>query len=174
MNFENKVKWITGYVLPYVLIITNKTKEPVMDVELLDAGARYSMNHQDVPESINIDYGISGITYKQFIEYVFTATKKKVCGMMIMSGGEEGYGQIQQFMTVNEKDTFGNFKMKRMMPTLIDKSDKSFIICDFSLDKFTSLKIDCIAPDTIVRVFLFGQRPSVMRRFRDWLIKKLQ
>lgn len=146
-----------GQSQPYIITLTAGTAD-VTDVELLDAGLR---QFASTVSGITFSYDISGITYQQFLASIASGKPFEV-GQIRLSASNASSSvavqQVQETVTVSEKDINGNSFAKPLIPSL-DAYQYTQTIIDlyhrFLVDALTSVKIKNVYANTTLRVYLY-------------------
>jgi hypothetical protein len=146
-----------GESQPYIITLTAGSLD-VSDVELLDAGLR---QFSSTVVGITFSYDISGITYQQFLASIASGKPFEV-GQIRLSASNSSSSvaiqQVQETVTVSEKDINGNAFSKPLIPSL-DAYQYTQTIIDlyhrFLVDAMTSVKIKNIYANTTLRVYLY-------------------
>jgi hypothetical protein len=146
-----------GQSQPYIVTLTCGTTN-VSDVEVLDAGLR---QFSSVVTGVTFSYDISGITYQQFLASIASGKAFEV-GQIRLSASNSSSSvaimQVQESVTISEKDINGNSFAKPLIPSL-DAYQYTQTIIDlyhrFLVDSMTSLKIKVLYANTTLKVYLY-------------------
>jgi hypothetical protein len=146
-----------GQSQPYIITLTCGTDD-VSDVEVLDAALR---QFSSTVTGVTFTYGITGITYTQFLASIATGKSFEV-GQIRLSASNASSSvaiqQVQETVTVKEKDVNGNNFEKPLIPSL-DAYQYTQTIIDlyyrFLVDGLTSLKIKTLYASTTLKVYLY-------------------
>jgi hypothetical protein len=142
---------------PYIISLTAGTDD-VSDVEILDAALRQT---DSTVSGITFSYNISGITYAQFLASLASGKPFEV-GQIRLSASNASSSvaiqQVQETITVSEKDINGNVFSKPLIPSL-DAYQNTQNIIDiyhrFLVDAMTSLKISTVYASTMLKIYLY-------------------
>jgi hypothetical protein len=146
-----------GESQPYIITLTCGTND-VADVEILDAAVR---QFSSVVVGVTFTYDIGGITYQQFLASIASGKPFEV-GQIRLSASNASSSvaiqQVQETVTVSEKDINGNIFAKPLIPSL-DAYQFTQTIIDlyhrFLVDALTSLKIKNLFASTTLRIYLW-------------------
>jgi len=145
---------------PYIITITCGT-DTKTDLEVLNAALR-----QFTPTTAGVTfvYSIPGVTYQQFLAAISTGKSFKVSQVRLSasnSSSSVAVQQVQETVSVGQKDINGNVLSKPLIPSLDSYQYSQTIIdlfYDFDVDGMTSFTLSTLYASTTLKIYLY---PSV-------------
>lgn len=136
---------------PYIVSIQNTTTDALADVEILNAYAKHS---SFAVTGANITYGITGISYREFLYQSMMSPFS--CGMLRLDSSTTA--NVTTVITVTTKDANGNQVARSFNPEY-DRYQNITTVADinyqFLVNGFTAIKLTAVAASSTVLVKIY-------------------
>lgn len=137
---------------PYIIVVTNTTTTNQSDIVLLDAYSTYYGGF--AVSGASISYGISGVTYQEFLAQ--TMTKPFVVGLTYIQSSNTN--QIDTPYVVEYGDASGNKNTRTITPAIDPYQQQTTRLVDrinYKVDGFTKLTISTLYASATVTIRLY-------------------
>jgi hypothetical protein len=142
---------------PYILTLVCGSVN-LSDVEVFNAAVR---QFSSALVGMTFSYSIPGVTYAQFLAGISTGKSFKVSQIRLSaanSSNSVAIQQVQETVSVTQKDLNGNTVGKPLIPSLDSYQYSQTIIdlfSDFDVDGMTSMVISNIYANTTLKIYLY-------------------
>ena len=154
---------------PYIFTVQNTNGTAVNDVELINAGEQFgnSAGNYGLPAGVNVSYDIPGISYNQFLAFLFTTNV--LIGKIYIESSDTA--TLTSALKLETYDVLGADGSKAHSPVIDPYQNQTGVMIwehRFTLNQFTKFIIGSIAVNASVTYRFYPMAEGLKTRSKEF------